>query len=30
LYNFNDEATPYGVAIYAGIVEKKLPKGAQD
>jgi amidohydrolase len=30
LYNFNDEATPYGVAIYAGIVERKLPKGAQD
>jgi amidohydrolase len=27
LYDFNDEAIPYGVALYAGIVEKKLPKG---
>ena len=26
LYNFNDEAIPYGVALYAAIVEKKLPK----
>jgi hippurate hydrolase len=26
LYDFNDEAIPYGVALYAGIVEKKLPK----
>jgi hippurate hydrolase len=26
-YDFNDEAIPYGVALYAGIVEKKLPKG---
>ena len=26
LYDFNDEATPYGVALYASIVEKKLPK----
>jgi amidohydrolase len=30
LYNFNDEAIPYGVAIYAGIVESKLPRGSQD
>ena len=26
LYDFNDEAIPYGVALYAKIVEKKLPK----
>ena len=26
-YDFNDEIIPYGVALYAGIVEKKLPKG---
>ncbi len=30
LYNFNDEAIPYGVALYAGIVERKLPRGSQD
>jgi hippurate hydrolase len=29
-YNFNDEAIPYGIAVYAGIVERKLPRGAQD
>jgi hippurate hydrolase len=28
LYDFNDEAIPYGVALYAAITEKKLPKGA--
>jgi hippurate hydrolase len=28
LYDFNDEAIPYGVALYAAIVEKKLPKAA--
>jgi len=27
LYDFNDEATPYGVALFASIAEKKLPKG---
>jgi amidohydrolase len=27
LYDFNDEAIPYGVALYAAITEKKLPKG---
>jgi amidohydrolase len=27
LYDFNDEVIPYGVALYAGITEKKLPKG---
>jgi hippurate hydrolase len=27
LYDFNDEAIPYGAALYAAIVEKKLPKG---
>ena len=26
-YNFNDDAIPYGVALYGAIVEKKLPKG---
>jgi hippurate hydrolase len=25
-YNFNDETTPYGAALYAGIVEAQLPK----
>jgi hippurate hydrolase len=29
-YDFNDEAIPYGAALYAAIVEKKLPKGAVD
>ncbi len=27
LYDFNDETLPYGVALYAAIAEKKLPKG---
>jgi len=26
-YDFNDAAIPYGAALYAAIVEKKLPKG---
>jgi amidohydrolase len=26
-YDFNDEAIPYGAALYAAIVERKLPKG---
>ncbi|HBK08110.1 MAG TPA: amidohydrolase [Acetobacteraceae bacterium] len=26
LYDFNDDAIPYGVALYGAIVEKKLPK----
>jgi amidohydrolase len=25
-YDFNDEAIPYGVGLYASVVEKKLPK----
>ena len=25
-YDFNDEAIPFGVALYAAIVEKKMPK----
>ncbi len=25
-YDFNDEAIPYGVGLYATVVEKKLPK----
>jgi amidohydrolase len=29
-YDFNDEAIPYGAALYATIVEKKLPKGTSD
>ncbi len=27
LYNFNDDAIPYGSALYAGVVEKELAKG---
>lgn len=27
LYDFNDEAIPYGVALFAAVTEKKLPKG---
>jgi hippurate hydrolase len=30
LYDFNDEAIPYGVALYAAITEKKLPKSTLD
>jgi hippurate hydrolase len=30
LYDFNDEAIPYGVALFAAITEKKLPKGTTD
>jgi amidohydrolase len=30
LYDFNDETIPYGVALYAAIAEKKLPKGSAD
>jgi len=26
LYDFNDETTPYGAALYAAIVERKLPR----
>ena len=26
-YDFNDEAIPYGVALFAAITERKLPKG---
>ncbi|HEY1413159.1 MAG TPA: M20 aminoacylase family protein [Rhodopila sp.] len=29
-YDFNDEAIPYGVALYAAITEKKLPKSKSD
>jgi len=28
LYDFNDETIPYGVALYAAIAEKKLPKSS--
>jgi amidohydrolase len=27
LYDFNDDAIPYGAALFAAIAEKKLPKG---
>ncbi len=30
LYNFNDEAIPLGVAFWATIAERKLPKGTMD
>jgi amidohydrolase len=30
LYDFNDEVIPYGVAVYAAITEKQLPKGGTD
>jgi len=26
-YDFDDEAIPYGVALWATLVERKLPKG---
>ena len=29
-YDFNDEAIPYGAALYAAIVEKKLPRDTGD
>jgi amidohydrolase len=28
-YDFNDEAIPFGVALYAAIVEKKMPKATE-
>ncbi len=30
LYDFNDEAIPYGVALFAAIAERKLPKETAD
>jgi amidohydrolase len=30
LYDFNDEAIPYGVALFARLAERKLPKGTSD
>ncbi|HEY8290238.1 MAG TPA: M20 aminoacylase family protein [Acetobacteraceae bacterium] len=30
LYDFNDETTPYGAALYATIVERKLPRGSME
>ncbi len=30
LYNFNDEAIPFGVALWAKVAERKLPKGTGD
>ena len=30
LYDFNDDAIPYGVALFAAITEKKLPEGLAD
>ncbi|GBQ70489.1 metal-dependent amidase [Ameyamaea chiangmaiensis NBRC 103196] len=29
-YNFNDETTPYGAALYARLVERSLPRMAHD
>ena len=29
-YNFNDEATPFGSALFAEVVERKLQRGAAD
>jgi metal-dependent amidase/aminoacylase/carboxypeptidase family protein len=29
-YDFNDEAIPFGVALYAAIVGQKLPNGSDD
>jgi hypothetical protein len=26
-YNFNDEAIPYGAALFARLVERELPRG---
>jgi len=28
LYDFNDAAIPYGAALFAALVERRLPKGA--
>src|SRR3954451_8850533 len=30
LYDFNDDTIPYGVALFATIAERKLPKGTID
>ena len=30
MYDFNDDAIPYGVAVFAAIAEKKLPQGTTD
>jgi amidohydrolase len=30
MYDFNDEAIPYAVALFAAITEKKLPRGVGD
>jgi amidohydrolase len=30
LYNFNDEAIPFGSALYARLVERQLPRGTGD
>jgi hippurate hydrolase len=30
LYNFNDEAIPFGSALYARLVERQLPRGTDD
>jgi hippurate hydrolase len=29
LYNFNDEAIPFGSALYARLVERQLPRGTE-
>jgi len=30
MYDFNDEAIPYGIAVLAAVTERKLPKGTAD
>jgi hippurate hydrolase len=29
-YNYNDAATPFGAALFARLVERRLPRGADD
>ena len=29
-YDFNDDAIPYGVALFSELVERKLPRGTAD
>jgi metal-dependent amidase/aminoacylase/carboxypeptidase family protein len=29
LYNFNDEAIPFGSALFARLIERQLPRGTE-
>jgi metal-dependent amidase/aminoacylase/carboxypeptidase family protein len=29
LYNFNDEAIPFGSALFARLVERQMPRGSE-